>query len=209
MGANVGAYNFLAGAVAGARDHAFEPIPKTFIPLLDNIRLNCLTERVHAMNAGVAAVPGVLRFTSAFDSGNHVAPSGADAHGAKPIEVPVVPLDSLDARANPTLIKIDVEGYETPVIQEAARLLESSSLLAVIMELNGSGARYGFDEWALHRQMIDRGFQWCTYAPAERAVRETPENSAFGLNNLYVRDIQRLQERVRTGPSFRVLGMEF
>src|SRR5690349_4244048 len=47
VGANVGSYVVLAGAV-GARCVAFEPVPASFKGLLDNIRLNGLETRVRA-----------------------------------------------------------------------------------------------------------------------------------------------------------------
>ena len=41
----------------------------------------------------------------------------------------------------PSLIKIDVEGYENEVINGAEKTLENQSLKAIIIELNGSGSR--------------------------------------------------------------------
>ena len=38
-------------------------------------------------------------------------------------------------------------------------------LLAVIVELNGSGARYAFDEDALRRDLLGRGFKTFRYRP--------------------------------------------
>ena len=82
--------------------------------------------------------------------------------------------------------------------------LADPGLLALIMELNGSGARYGFDEDALHRDLLGRGFETFLYRPFER-VLEPLHGARSGVGNtLYVRDAGRLAERVRTAPRFRL-----
>jgi hypothetical protein len=71
-------------------------------------------------------------------------------------------------------------------------------------KLNGSGRRYGFDEDALHRDLLGRGFEtWC-YRPFERLLEPLRGARSGAGNTLYVRDIQRLKERVQTAPRFRL-----
>ncbi len=56
----------------------------------------------------------------------------------------VVPVRSLGAvldGRSPALIKMDVEGFESTVLAGAERALADPALLAVNMELNGSGVR--------------------------------------------------------------------
>lgn len=77
-------------------------------------------------------------------------------------------------------------------------------LLAVIMELNGSGGRYGFDEESLHRDLLGRGFATYRYRPFERALEPLHGARSGGGNTLYVRDAARLAERVRTAPRWRL-----
>ena len=76
IGANVGSYTILASAAIGAQSVSLEPVPQTFHFLQDNIRLNGVSERVTALNAGVGHVNGVLRFTSDLDTVNHVLKMG-------------------------------------------------------------------------------------------------------------------------------------
>jgi hypothetical protein len=71
-------------------------------------------------------------------------------------------------------------------------------------KLNGSGRRYGFDEDALHRDLLGRGFEtWC-YRPFGRLLEPLRGARSGAGNTLYVRDIQRLKERVQTAPRFRL-----
>jgi hypothetical protein len=97
-----------------------------------------------------------------------------------------------------------VEGYETEVLAGAERTLAAPGLLAVIMELNGSGARYGFDEDALHQSLLQSGFQTCRYEPIERRLRPLHGQRSGQGNTLYVRGPERLAEGVSTARSFRL-----
>ena len=80
---------------------------------------------------------GTLRSTGGLDTVNHVV--GDDEAAGDAIEVPVRTLDATLGDVRPMLIKVDVKGFETEVMAGAERALASPDLLAVIMELNGSG----------------------------------------------------------------------
>jgi len=217
VGANVGAYSLLAAA-ARAEVIAFEPVPATFAHLSENVRLNHLEDRVRLFQVGVGRSPGRVRFTADRDAMNRVvAPPGMNGtpdHSAAPtgpappgtVEVPVEPLDGYTADSPPAVIKIDVEGFETEVVAGAAATLRSPSLLAVIMELNGAGAVYGFDERALHESMLAAGFTDCTYQPLERRLVPREGAKVLSGNTIYVRDPASCQERVRTARRFAVRG---
>jgi len=72
IGANIGSYTILAGAVVGAECFAFEPIPDTFGHLIDNVNINGIYEKVKCYNIGIADKNGILKFTSNLDTCNHV-----------------------------------------------------------------------------------------------------------------------------------------
>lgn len=59
-----------------------------------------------------------------------------DEAAANAIEVDVTTLDDALKDAHPTLIKIDGEGYELPVLQGTMNTLASPALKAIVMELN-------------------------------------------------------------------------
>lgn len=50
-------------------------------------------------------------------------------------------LDDALASRVPILLKIDVEGYESEVLDGAAQTLAAPALRGVLLELNGSGRR--------------------------------------------------------------------
>jgi FkbM family methyltransferase len=156
VGANVGSYTVLAGGV-GANCISIEPIKSSFDHLIRNINLNGIYNAVSARNIGIGAQKGILKFTKALDTVNHVV-SLSEARDEATTDVEVNTLDNVVAEAEPALIKIDVEGFETEVIAGAEKVLSKKSLLAVIMELNGSGCRYNYDESKLYEGMLDNVF---------------------------------------------------
>lgn len=204
VGANVGSYTILAAGGSGASCLSIEPVPSTFHHLLDNIRLNNLEARVTAKNIGLGASAGSLRFTSGFDTVNHVVAEGEFV--ADSMEVPVEPLDAVLRDAPLTLMKIDVEGFETEVLNGASEAMQRTSLLGVVMELNGSGLRYGYEDATLHHRMVEWGFAAVRYEPFSRTLTVLPTGNSSSGNTLYVRGIEQVRDRIQSAPTHRVLG---
>ena len=206
IGANVGAYTILACAARGARGYCFEPVPATYRRLLDNIRLNALGERVTALNIGLADRPGQLSFTADEDTTNHVV-TATDSHD-NVINVEVGTLDDVLRGASPALMKIDVEGFELPVIRGAHATLSNSALHSVVMELNGSGRRYGFDEAEIVSLMHGYGFRAHSYEPFERRLIPRADAAPATANILFVRNVHHVAGRIAAAPRFAIGGTQ-
>jgi len=200
VGANIGSYTVLAAGGVGARVTAVEPIPVTFAHLQRNIALNGLDARVQAHCVGLSDSNGTLRFSADLDTVNHVL--AADEQRPS-VEVPVRTLDELVANNVPTLMKIDVEGHEYPVLTGGQRTLTDPRLLAVIMETNGSGARYGVTDDALTRVMRSCGFAPYGYDPFARGLIEPRDADG---NTVFVRSIDAILERVRTAKRYHLVN---
>jgi FkbM family methyltransferase len=198
VGANVGVYSILA-AGRGANVLAIEPVPGTYEQLLDNIHLNRFHDRIDARNMGVGSEPGALQFSTQTGPTNHVlAPGEAGDHA---VTVTVDALDTIAAGWAPTMIKIDVEGFEANVIRGAAGLLAQTSLQAVLIELNGLGARYGFSDTDIHAQLLKHGFSPAHYDPVARQLHALEDHRTTG-NTLYVRPSIDLDQRLRQAQPF-------
>jgi FkbM family methyltransferase len=131
VGANCGSYTVLASGAVGATTVAFEPVPAA-ADLLDlNIRVNKMADCVTVRRCGVAAELGELPFTMDQDTTNHVAATG-EAGEMIPIETLNYTLD----RLAPTMIKIDVEGFEAEVLRGSQNFLTASGLKALIVEIS-------------------------------------------------------------------------
>jgi FkbM family methyltransferase len=204
VGANVGSYTILACRAAGAAGFAFEPIPGTFARLQENIRLNHLEDKVACLNVGIGSSPGTIKFTGGLDTMNHALAHSESDSGA--VEVQIITLDGILKDREPSLIKIDVEGYETPVLEGAPETLKKESLHSVIMELNGSGARYGYQESKIVDMMYDYRFAAYTYKPFTRSLQRLEGKSRESGNTLFIRDVEYVTDRLRASPQFAVLG---
>lgn len=200
VGANVGSYTVLAAGASGADVLAVEPVPDTFRRLRNNVLLNDLEERVECLNVALGAEEGELRVSRGLDAMNHVLAPGEDMEAAV---VPALTLDLLCADRVPTMVKIDVEGYEAAVVQGGRVTLADSAVRAVVMETNGSGERYGCDEQRLMDEMRGLGFVACVYDPFNRKL-DAGESDAG--NTIFVRDLAQTAATVGAAPRFQLVN---
>ncbi len=199
IGANVGTYTVLAGKAIGVRTVALEPVPITYRYLEDNIRVNRIETEVMALNMGASRRKGQLHFSTDQDSVNHVVLEKSEKSSI--VLVPVDALDNLIIDV-PVLIKVDVEGFEYEVLSGAQRILEASKLKAIIIEINGSGNRYGVSNQAIHQLLLDYGFLPYDYDPFTRKLFELEKYNSH--NTIYIRDLPFVTERIVTAEKFKV-----
>jgi FkbM family methyltransferase len=199
VGANIGAFTVLAAGVAGANAVSFEPSIDTFEVLTRNIRLNALSDRVRLVNAAVGRSTGVTRFSAGLGTENHVS-STTEIENS--VEVKVTTLDQELGDTSATLLKVDVEGFETEVFNGAGNTIRNNSLQAIIVERAGSGNRYGYNEEALHAQIRELGFKPHGYMPVSRQLMPLEENAEGNI--IYLRDTKSAAERLRNAPAFKL-----
>ena len=208
IGANVGSYMVLASGHVGCRTIAFEPIPATFDALERNIKINDISALVKAENVGVGSKKGRLIFTTLNDTVNHVIEGLIDDSNQKGVEVDVVAIDEIILiNEVPVLVKIDVEGFETEVLQGMKNTLSDERLKGIIIELNGSGGRYGFDETAIHMNLLNAGFAPYEYDPFSRKLKLL---TTFGhFNTLYLRNLSFITRRVLSAEKISLFSESF
>jgi len=196
IGANIGAFTIMAAGVASARVVAFEASPDTYEMISRNIRLNGFQERVKVIHAAVGRNEGTAQFSVGLGTENCVDMKKV----GNSVTVKMTTLDKELAETHPNLLKVDVEGFETEVFAGAAKTLRQNSLQAIIVERNNLGARYGFDEEPLHREIQSCGFTPCNYDPFNRKLFKLSEGAAENI--IYARNIPAANERLRTAPAF-------
>ena len=192
IGSNVGVYSVLLSGEKKAKSIAFEPIPATFKILESNVKLNNLECLVNLYNCGLGSEKKNVRFVSDLDVSNHVS-SDQSVIGENIINVNILTVDDLNI-TEPTLIKIDVEGFELEVLKGARKTLASKTLIAIIIELNGSGQKYGVNDSDVHKYLLEFGFYPISYNPYKRELFSLEK---FGdKNTIYIRDRDLVNSRI-------------
>jgi hypothetical protein len=129
---------------------------------------------------------------------NHVVDAGEG------LQIPISTLDDIFFENTPALLKIDVEGFEAAALKGGAKLLADPKLEAIVIELNGLGARYGYDDKETDAKIRQFGFQSYVYDPWTRMLSPAPTSGTH--NTLYVRDRDATAWRLQNAKPFRVLG---
>jgi FkbM family methyltransferase len=200
IGANIGAYSLLASGIAGADSMAFEPEPKTATLLRKNIALNKLETKIEVQQMGIGAANKPAFLTTNKGIQNHIA-SSKYGHG---VDISMATLDDFEKIKSPILIKLDVEGFETAVVNGATLTLQTPQIQSLIIERMGLGQRFGFNEDDLHEKLSSFGFKLYKYQPETRKLH--PIGTPFFGNNLYLKDADWVSERLINAPAIRVNG---
>ncbi|MFO0261073.1 MAG: FkbM family methyltransferase [Planctomycetota bacterium] len=203
IGANSGAYTLLASKVLGARTCSFEPVPSTF----DRLRMNCIINQLGTLvrleNCALGANEGEVDFTVEKDCMNHALTHSTSSS----VKVKVRKADDFVQEA-PSLLKIDVEGFEYSVLQGAAKVLQTRRLEAIIIELNGSGARFNILDSEVAAILKSHGFSPAKYDPWTRKLEKPPEALSDRGNRLFVRAFESAADRCRNAAPIEVLGLK-
>ena len=201
VGANIGSYTLLAAA-AGADVRAFEPSPATAARLQRNVELNQLRGRVEVHECALGSDERTVEFSRGADTTNHVLAPGES--GGEADRVQMRRFDDFFRGDRPGFVKIDVEGFEQQVLSGASQALASDSLRGLLVEDNGSDARYGSEHGAA-RVLLDAGFSVFRYDPGRRELRagKVGQGSA---NLLFLRDGAEAAQRVRAAPRFKLVN---
>lgn len=132
VGAHVGFWSMWL-AEAFDRLHAFEPVAD---------HVDCWRMNVKATNATIHGFPlGVASHSVCIASDPE---NSGKAHVSEGVTHSVMALDDF-ALQHVDFIKIDVEGYESAVIQGAAKTIESCRPI-IVVESNGQHSRYGIPD---------------------------------------------------------------
>jgi FkbM family methyltransferase len=196
VGANVGAYTVLASAAARARTYAFEPSPAAIHSLRGNVELNRIADRVNIEPYAIGRAPGSVSLSTGGPSAMHrVGVEGSSS------QIEMRTIDSY--HLHPSIMKIDVEGYEAEVLAGAVETATYPELVAIITENNDDSVKYGDGIQSVSSFMSLHGFTAVTYDPWRRQF--TPQHKRSD-NTLFLRNIEKVQRRVTEAEPFHVLG---
>ncbi|MGH7782131.1 MAG: FkbM family methyltransferase [Candidatus Binataceae bacterium] len=123
VGASIGIYTLALARRVGAHGRviAFEPDPESAAELEANVAINGWQQRITVTRVVMGASCGEISFACGQGMESHVLNASETSAGT--IRVPMTTLDTVFADARVSLLKIDVEGFEEPVLRGAQRLL--------------------------------------------------------------------------------------
>jgi FkbM family methyltransferase len=182
----------LASGVREATTWAFEPDPITARHLQRNIAVNGLGGLVTVHEVALGPSDGEVKFTINQDSENHVI---TEADYPSRI-VRQKRLDDLVTDQQPTMIKMDVEGYEGKVLIGSQAVLSLPSLKLIELETVDPTMR---------EVLYGHGFTVCSYDPFTRRLQTNSLNPSSS-NTAFVRDVDFVQARLSEAKSVFVLG---
>jgi len=171
VGAHVGAYTLLASQAVGpgGEVHAFEPNPRVFSLLQENIRRNSL-RNVRLENAAVSNSMGESEYEIRGENTLSSLKAGAES-GRDVLQVVRVRCTTLDSYCSalgkrPGLVKVDVEGAEPAVFLGALGLLglPAAEAPAWVFEYSPTNyARFGYRAEELLELLQHNGFELWRY----------------------------------------------
>lgn len=205
IGANLGLFSLIAAHLVGpkGRVHAFEPCAKTFERLGRNVDLNrfknvTLHDLALSDSAGqqemVMAVDGMDAWNSLakpYMGGNYTTETittdtwddFAEAHGLG---------------SGVTLMKIDVEGWEAPVLAGARRMLSKPDAPVLQVEFTDDAAKAAGHSCAdVYRLLEEFGYKLYRYDAAQRQLTHDPLRAEYPYMNLFaIKDLAAVTQRI-------------
>ena len=149
IGANIGIYSIFSAIINPIKVYSFEPETNNYNVLMQNIISNDLNQVISPFQIGLSNKTELtnlnLNFFSAGLSHHTVGDSALDHSNLQPIKskyqqgIFSTTLDELCFKWKlpiPTYVKIDVDGIENKIISKSNRVLSSSELKSVLIEIN-------------------------------------------------------------------------
>jgi FkbM family methyltransferase len=161
VGAHVGTFTVLASQDERIMEvHAFEPNPETFRKLARHLRIN-ETRNVTAHPLGLGSHRATLVLAEGDETNTGTASFQRPQDGRLTMSVPCESGDRLVYEAGlpaPTLMKVDVEGWERPVFEGMARVFVERPPKAIVFEADAD-AKGAILDTTLVSLLQQRGYE--------------------------------------------------
>ena len=206
VGAHYGLYTLLAAKAVGSSGHvyAFEPTAKTHERLLDHIKDND-TQNVTAYRMAISDCEGQTSINTMHDGkeacNTLTAPGQGDSFTAE--KVNTTTLDSFvnnnHLHGKVKLIKIDVEGWESQLLDGGKELLASEDAPVLLIEFNEQMAKAaGSTCKVLYEKLEKFGYQMFIYESSGKKFIREHEWKNYDYKNLIIsKRPEEFIERIR------------
>jgi FkbM family methyltransferase len=214
VGANIGLYTLIAASFVGESGsvYSFEPSEKTFKRLCDNVTLNAFSN-VQCYQMALSDEIGEFPFYTSEDGydawNSFVTPIAGKAFSKEGIRCQKSDDFALehDLIDRATMIKIDVEGWESRVLEGARGSLsrEDAPLLQVEFTEEAS-ASAGYSCEHLYHLLEELGYKMFVYDHHKRDIVPDPLRASYPyINLLATKNPDRVRGRLRKTNPFKHL----
>jgi FkbM family methyltransferase len=183
----------------------FEPCSQTFARLRENVELNGLTNvHVHQLAlSDKSETREMVTVSDGMDAWNSLAqPHAGQVHQKETIATRT--WDEFAAEhglvGKVTLMKIDVEGWEAPVLTGARQTLSRDDAPVLQVEFTEEAAvSAGFSCRGVYQQLEEYGYKIYRFEPAQHALVPDPMRESYGYINLFaVKNLGAAMERLQS-----------
>lgn len=213
IGANIGLYALVAARCVGdtGRVYAFEPCSATYERLIDNVKLNrlgnvschqlALSEKRHDSEMTVSL--------DGFDAWNSMArPTMGKLFTKETIRCTTLDDFAYDHNLVGciTMVKIDVEGWESRVLEGGRKTLSGKNVPILQVEFSGKASHLaGSSCQKTYQSLEELGFRMFTYDPRTQSLKPDPAREEYSyLNLLAIKDAEKVTIRIRENIGPRV-----
>ena len=180
IGANIGYFSLVAASIGVSSIVAFEPFAYLARLAEENVSLNGFEKIIRIVPVALGAIQGTANYLAGPDWNSGAGKIVPVPDGGSGSSVPIMTLDAFLSDTDspwPTVIKLDVEGFELDVLQGARKLFETRPPRAVVFEANCDDAGRVVDE------KIVEFFESFNYQikHLHRPVHESKENFVAAL----------------------------
>jgi FkbM family methyltransferase len=202
VGANIGMYTLYAARLLASRGkvYSFEPAPRTFQILKDNVQVNGLLELgvVELRQVAVTDKAGAAHLAVFADDCGHNT-LFFDGDNVQHVSVSTVTLDqALAGEKSIDIVKIDAEGSEPLILRGMRQILDHNPRIRILLEFAPIHLRRaGIDPRQFLADLSSMGFGVRRIHDESGELMETliPELMvAFSVNLELARDLPRLEE---------------
>ena len=99
-------------------------------------------------------------------------------------------------------LSLDTEGYEYNILKGANKILNQGKIIAIIIEINGSGAKYGFNDNDIHIELKKYGYYPIKYDPLTKKISKIIDQN--DNNYIFIKDSIKVTERVSKSSKFKM-----
>ncbi|MBT8579364.1 FkbM family methyltransferase [Polynucleobacter paneuropaeus] len=205
VGACTGSFSLLAGCVCNSNILSFEPVHSSYTRLIENLNINI--KYLNQKNNNITLQKIVSnKHTSFFISNNNGVQNKVSLEdnllNSNYELIETCTLDDFNYNEYQGIfLKIDVEGFESFVLDGAKKLLSNPNLYAICIETAGHGSKFGKSDFDLLEIIKSYGFIPINFSTSNQHINE---DKAIYENTILIRDFNEIEGRLLNNKNLKI-----